>query len=283
MAKLIITVVLLALVAGAVFYFGWIQIHLDENTYGVVFTKNSGWDDTVIVPGTFVWRWERLLPTNLKLHKYELRSVSTEVSLEGDLPSAAVYAAGIEPAPDFSFELTFELSFAVDPNALPRLASEFHILPDDLEDWYATVAGGMAERASTYLVDIADESDLPQRATALASFLENRLQDEVQTHFPDIRILRLLPTKIRMPDMSLYTLARAEFLATTTARHQADREAASVLAATKAKTDQWFDTLERYGNILERFPSLLDLFALEGDVIEKLLAEDTVSAVIGTN
>ena len=80
MRKFLVSLLLVVIAAGVAFYFGWIQLQLPADTYGVIFTKTNGFEQNVVKPGTFVWRWQRLLPTNLTLFTYQLKPQESEVA-----------------------------------------------------------------------------------------------------------------------------------------------------------------------------------------------------------
>src|SRR6056297_3206225 len=101
--KLVLFLILLILIGGAAFYFGWIQFQLDEHTYGVVFSKTSGYEEEVLRPGEFNWRWEALIPTNMTLHEIEVLPRSVDLEKSGSLPSGSIYAQAVEASTDFKY------------------------------------------------------------------------------------------------------------------------------------------------------------------------------------
>ena len=90
MKRFVILMVVLLLLGGVAFYFGWVQIHIPAGHYGVIFTRTNGWEDEPVVPGTFVWRWQRLVPTNFTLYLFDVESHRTEVRLDGKIGRAHV-------------------------------------------------------------------------------------------------------------------------------------------------------------------------------------------------
>jgi len=106
MRKLFVSLIILIIVGGVGFYFGWIQIQLPANTFGVIFTKTNGYEASVVRPGTFEWRWQRLLPTNLTLYTYTLAPQSTNVTVAGTLPGLSIVNSSREH-PLFPISLRF--------------------------------------------------------------------------------------------------------------------------------------------------------------------------------
>ena len=125
--RALISILLLLGAAGAIFVAGWIQILLPPATYGVLFSKTGGYDSRVMQPGVFVWRWERLIPSNVTLFLFEVQPHSIATPISGELPSAAAVAGmlpGAAGAADFRYQATVSVTFAVRPDALPVLVSD---------------------------------------------------------------------------------------------------------------------------------------------------------------
>ena len=60
MKRLLVALFVLVVIAAAVFFFGWVQFQIPPDAHGVIFTKTNGWEEEVVDPGTFVWRWQSL-------------------------------------------------------------------------------------------------------------------------------------------------------------------------------------------------------------------------------
>ncbi len=175
MKKLIIAIVTLIVLGGVAFYLGWIQFQLQENTYAVIFTKTGGWDTEVTEPGNFVWRWERLLPTNLSMHTFTLKPFTARVSSTGILPSAEVYAQSLDPSPDFSFSINLSVDFEIKPGSLPELVSESRLTADTFESWHAETAEVISAQAAAFVREQAARSDFASQLTAMGGPFANSL------------------------------------------------------------------------------------------------------------
>ena len=123
-------IILVLLVAA--FLAGWLQLALPADTFGVVYTRGRGFDPAVVKPGGFTWRWQRLLPKTLVLHRFTLAPRLAELPVSGILASGAVYAALVPEKPDFSYELHVTVRYRVRPEALPRLAEQDGLRPEGL-------------------------------------------------------------------------------------------------------------------------------------------------------
>lgn len=88
MKKALASLIILILFGGVVFYLGWVQFDVPIGNYGLMLSKTSGVYPELIQSGTFLWRWERLLPTNTQLRIFSLDPVSQTDTFNSSLPSA---------------------------------------------------------------------------------------------------------------------------------------------------------------------------------------------------
>lgn len=265
MRKLIISLVILLIAGGTAFYFGWVQLQVPANSYGVVFTKTGGWDTSVIRPGEFHWRWERLLPTNFTLHVFPSTPHETDVQSSGTLPSAEVYASYLEENPDFSYELEVSLAYRVRASELPRLAREADLQPAGLDEWYARHDRRIADRARGLAGELYTRAQTDSASPVQLDALEERLTDRLAEDFPDLEIISAVPTTISLPDFDLYEAARSLYFESLEARRTAIAEQAYEAEERRVTEETRLDTLRRYGEVLTEYPTLLDYFSLTAE------------------
>lgn len=263
MRKFVVGVILLLIVAGVVFYFGWIQFRIPEDRIAVIFTKTGGWDEQPVQPGEFHWRWENLLPTNLTVHLFSNQPHSAEVRAAGTLPSGDLYRRYLEGEVDFGYVVEFRLRFRVRPDALPALIARERLTPDQLEQWYADHADTMTRRGIE-LVDSFFAALQDDEAFSLARF-GRYLRTELEAEFPNLEILQLTPVQVRVPDLRLYAAARLVYLAVLDARSEATAAAAFDAAGEEVRRESRLALLRRYGEVLKEYPILLDYFSLAAD------------------
>ena len=249
MKAFLIILVILVVLAGTAFYFGWVQILLPPENYAVVFTKIGGYDDQVIRPGEFSWRWERLIPTNMTLYTFDLHPRTLEVSFEGSLPSGQLYSSILPENPDFSLSGNVTIQFGIVPESLPALVAEEKLLPEALDDFYEA----KAEQISNRLMDKLKSATLNQQ-----------MERELAREFPDLKILSLRTETVRVPDLELYELARRSYKELVEIRDRSREEAVARMAVEQVRAenarDQERETLEHlreYGKLLNEYPILL--------------------------
>ncbi|TVQ39240.1 MAG: hypothetical protein EA384_06990 [Spirochaetaceae bacterium] len=263
MRKLVISLILLIIVAGVVFYFGWIQFRIPEDRIAVVFTRTGGWDPEPLQAGEFHWRWENLLPTNLTLHLFSTEPFSATVRSAGTLPSADLYRRYLEGEVDFSYSVELSLRFRVRPDDLPSLVATERLTPDQLQEWYAEHADAMARRA----VEVIDDffAGLEQDQVFSIAAFGRSVKTSLEREFPRLEILHVMPKQVRVPDLRLYAAARSVYLDVLAARSEATAAAAFDAAGDEVRRESRVAVLRRYGEILKEFPVLLDYFELSAD------------------
>ncbi|MFO8064341.1 MAG: hypothetical protein ACQETQ_00390 [Spirochaetota bacterium] len=265
MRKFLISLVIVILAGGTAFYFGWVQLQLPPNTYGVVFTKTGGWDETVLEPGEFHWRWERLLPTNFTLHVFPATPHDSVVTSSGTLPSGDVYAEYLDQRPDFGYEIEVDLAFRVRKEDLPQLAAEEDLEPEGLEEWYERQDSRIRDASRSMVRELyADAHDQSEGSVQLES-LEDELIDRLSERFSSLQFLSAVPNAVKIPDLGLYETARSLYFETIEARREAIAESEFDAEEERISQASRLETLKQYGQVLSDFPVLLDYFSLSAE------------------
>jgi hypothetical protein len=251
--------IVLALIVAA-FLGGWLQLALPPDTFGVIYTRDRGFDPLVVRPDGFTWCWQRLLPKMLVLHRFILVPRLAELPISGRLASGEVYASLVPERPDFSYELHVSIRYRILPDALPRLAEKDGLRPEGLSDWYRTADANLVRQATETAL-ASEAADAP----GVAADLVARLPDRV----PDLDLLTMAPTVVRMPDRELYARLRSVYLSSLSAREPALVAAAGRLAVLEAearideqKHDRSIAVLDRYGRLLDEHPGLIQFLFL---------------------
>jgi hypothetical protein len=272
MKAFLIILVILVLLATAGFYFGWVQIHLPADHYAVAFTKTHGYDGTVIRPGEFSWRWQRLIPTNMTLHIFDLRPHTETVTFRGSLPSAALYSSILPENPDFSYTGDVQVTLSIAPESLPVLVSEDILRPDQLDDFYGAKIELLSDTVLESLQEI-DAEALDLRA------LTRRVGGELAAAVPELEISGLNVRVTNVPDRDLYELARSSYRDLVSTRDSARAEAVARLADEQVRAEnaraqerEDLEALREYGELLNEYPILLKAMA-----VQKLSGEQVIT------
>lgn len=135
--KNLICFIILLLFAGFVFLVGWTQIKVKPGYIGVVESKTGGIDKDIIIPGSFSWHKEFLIPTNARINTFENKPYNCTKTISGKRYGGS----------DYSF--TFQISLSYLPQLIVDLMKENKISSqEDLNEYLDGVAAYLAQRAS---------------------------------------------------------------------------------------------------------------------------------------
>jgi hypothetical protein len=240
-----------------------VQIRLPEHTYGVIFTKTTGYHQQVIKPGTFVWKWERLIPTNFTMHRFTIEPQTIEVSQQGTLPSGEVYAGALEENPDFSYRLEFTLSFELRPEQLPALVEEDALTPENLDQWYEGRSQAILSVISSFVSRRVEELDSVSPPQLQPSELEEMLLKELQEDFPMVEFSSITPRHLTLPDFKLYYTAREHYFDLLETRKTTERRTLERSRSWMVSEESKLEVLQKYGELFTEYPGLIRYLALK--------------------
>ncbi|MDR1317675.1 MAG: hypothetical protein LBK13_12460 [Spirochaetales bacterium] len=269
MKKFVVLCIILLAAGGTVFYFGWVQIGIPAGNTAVIFTKTRGWEEKPVSPGTFIWRWEKLIPGNFTLYLYPDKIYTAEIVCEGNLPSADVYNLFLDGRPDFRYELRLTLSYRVREDSFPVLAGEQNVLPEGLEEWLGSVRSGIGAKcaeAISALFEAAGEA--PVRPGAAEKQILDALAGALETAYPSLEVTGIMPARISLPDTALYVKGRELYLEQVNGKKEAIRQSASQMMTHIQQEDERMESLRKYGELLTRYPILMDFLKIEKDLAE---------------
>jgi len=264
MKKFLFFLLLLILIGGTGFFFGWTHLTVPAGSYGVMRSKTHGLDSRIIRDGEFRWIWYKLIPKNVKISVYTLGQVKRSFKNSGNLNSGQTYAALAGVQADFSWEISGELSFSLKPEILPELTARENISDDTgLRRAEEALAGRMETFALQRIKSYTDGDDEEKMKTINLTGSLPELNSEIQAAFPEIENLTCTINVVRYPDYILYqsvkTLYR-EYIARQKAVLSSD-----IANDAGKRTDMniRMDELAKYGELLVKYPILLKYLAIE--------------------
>jgi hypothetical protein len=264
MKKFFITILILIIAGGVVFYFGWIQIQIPSEGYAVFFSKTQGYDEEVIRPGEFVWRWQRLIPTNVTLHTFQPKIREHTVTVEGELPSGQLYAEYLQSAPDFSWEVKIFTRFTIRPDALPALVRDEHITPDGLDTLYDSVYEKTESYVYPRVLNYFETAASSGTFSADFTRLEETLTSALAGSFPTIEFIDVHVSSTDLPDIDLYRMGKKNYQQTTELEQQTREEEMISAAAREAEKSSALSLVKEYGKVLSEYPILMEYLELKG-------------------
>ncbi len=279
--KYVIFFVFLILIAGGLFYAGWIQIHLDENTYAVAYTKSNGYLKDVYSPGNFSWSVYRLIPGNFKLIKFLLKPQIRKESMSGILPSGKVYGKFLPGQPDFDFKLIFSISFAIKPDKLPELVSAGSLTPQTLMQLYTQTADSLRVNIRNLFFQKVSESDTKGNNLFFTNSFSDSVKQMVKNKFSSFKLLNFSPIEITIPDLKLYKKARDTYFAFLDSRSSFEITDSQKTVETELRERSKMELLKRYGELLKQYPELVQLLVSDSKLRDEVLPRIDLS--IGKN
>jgi len=263
MKKFLITLFFLLIIGAAGFFFGWAQFSVPPGQYGVINSKTHGYDPQIVRSGEFRWIWYKLIPTNVHIAVFSLEQAKFPINLNSTLPSGNNYAgfAGITNA-DFVWDIRGEISFSIDPEMLASLVQHNNLDGQEALDEYMQKTAKEIEVMILKALSSANSND-ERLEKIMSGNPDVQLEQEINARFPEIRDFSLSIHSAKYPDFILYRQIRLlyeEFLAK-------QREYVSAAFGRRAEnhieTQLRFGELEQYGELLTKYPVLLEYLAMQ--------------------
>jgi hypothetical protein len=260
--KKVLTILILLGLASAVFFLGWAQFEVPPGSYGVIRSKTHGTDGSVLRPGEFRWVWYKLIPTNTAIQVYTLAEQGFPVEIKGKLPSGDVYSAMAGLRTDFSYEVKGSVSWSLRPEALPGLVERRNMVSQaDLDAYTQKLSPEIESRIRQNLWSYAENEEVLDRIRVSGSIPE--LQRELETAFPDTENLTITLEIITFPDFVLYKEVRGLYEDYVAGQRQSLNAGIDRAAAETVLAKRRFEELSLYGELLNKYPILLNYLALE--------------------
>ena len=246
--------------------FGWVQYSVPPGQFGVIISKTHGVDPLPVRSGEFRWIWYKLLPTNVRVVVFSLVNAKFPVNFSSMLPSGDTYAtfAGMADA-DFSWNLHGEIAFSINPDSLVSITQQQNLNSQEDLDNYLQI---IAKDIETLIL-----RELSSSGTATASlerimsgYTDQQLEQEIRKRFPEIMDFSFVISSALYPDFMLYGHLRQLY------EHFLDSQRDFIASSFGGRAQSHIETqirireLEQYGDLLTRFPVLLDYIQLENNI-----------------
>jgi hypothetical protein len=266
--RFFLNLLIIVITAGAVFWFGWVQFKIEENEVAVIYSKTGGYESEVLKSGEFAWRWEALLPTNLTLHTVKLENQKARISLQGKLPSGDQYAKIAGEGISFSWRLSADIDYRLNTEKVPEMIAS-GLLTTDPGAVYAEFESGV----KNHLLNLISEELSSGSGAAVKGrlpVLEDKIRSEAGTD-PRFTVAAVNITELEYPDPVLYDHARRLTAELMASRNEVITDVETRAIRRDDEQNDRLDLLRQYGEVLNEYPVLLELFALEGNPGRSLL------------
>jgi hypothetical protein len=258
MKKFFGTLLVLIILAAVGLFFGWAQLGVPPDSYGLIRSKTHGLDTHLVKPGEFRWIWYKLIPTNVTTTVFRLNPVTHAFSASNTLPSGGTYAAFAGIGGDFSWEIRAAFSFSLRPEALIPLVTADNIGTQEELDRHETAIAGQIETSILRRIDL------------LENLLQNgespELERAIQEQFPDIGHFSLTVQSARFPDFALYRQTKELYEQYNALQKEFLYDDLREKAKSRVESFRRFDELEQYGALLTKYPILLEYLMRENSL-----------------
>ena len=264
MKKFLFLILLLVIFGGAGFFFGWAQLNVPAGSYGVMRSKTHGVESNIIREGQFRWFWYKLIPTNVKISVFTLETVKYPFRSSGSLNSGQIYTALAGLNADFSWEISGDLSFSLKPEALPFLAVKENLLNNEsLRKFEEILAARIGNFVIQHLNGMANNDNGNNMESIALLGSSSELNNAILSAFPEIENLNCTLSMVRIPDYALYQSVKALYSEFISLQNSTLRTDTLIEAEKRINTRIRMDELSQYGEILTKYPILIQYLALE--------------------
>jgi hypothetical protein len=260
MKKFFVTLFILIILGGVVFYFGWAQLSVPVGSYGVVQSKTHGADSQLIRNGEFRWIWYKLIPANVVITVLSPQPVRRSFNISNSLPSGKSYAefAGINA--DFSWELKASYTYGLESGRISSIVLGNNIKNQEDLDMYTEDLNRKIEECILRHPAFTDSARLED---AVSGGLSASIEREVSLQFSQIRDFSIIINSSKFPDFALYRQARMLYEEYLGRQREYASEVFTRMAENLVNSRIQFEELERYGQLLEKYPILLEYLAMQ--------------------
>lgn len=262
--KILWNFIILLIFAIVVFFFGWIQFLVKPGTCAIMTSKTSGLYKEAIIPGKFLWRWERLLPTNVHLENFSLKSFTSNQIVQGFLPGGDIYANEFDKNLDFSYRFNMDINLNANPQIIYELYKSNKIQnDDDLQKFLEQNAKSLSFLIAEEILK-SNEND--------SFYVQNEILDETfinkilnKNNFDGIQINSVELKNSKIPDVKFYNKIK-NFYDTYLENIQSKIDKKAEEQAQKIlDEDRNLKRLEQFAELIKKYPELSDL-AKNGDL-----------------
>ncbi len=258
MKKLFIILSILIIISAVIFYFGWIQLKLEKDTYGVIFTKTGGYHEKVLVSGNFAWSAAALIPKNIEITVIPSTSRTIYLESETQLPSSLLYKNTLVGSADFSYKIHFYISYQLKSEKVVQLVRYNGLSEETLENWYNATEDKIKFITSREIQIFLNNLPVNQNTEIISVDNQEKIIKRVQTNFDNINLYDLDIVSLSVPDYDLYEESKKYYYNLTAVKNNSLQSEMLNTAKQRAENEVKLELLERYGYLLNEFPILIE-------------------------
>lgn len=260
--KFLFKLIILLILAAAVFFIGWVSFFVKSGTCSIMTSKTGGVLETPLEHGKFLWRAERLLPTNVNLMNFKLSDYHIKKTYSGSLPSANLYKIYINPNPDFSYDIQLTLNISVKPETFLKAVKENSVTNQEEFDSYLEQK---CQFAGQKVTDFLLKKSGGKIQLTLTEEDINSIFTQDDFFRKNVTIESIEITKCKIPDIEVYERAKESYKAYQAELDSQLKAKAQEQAGLLVEEDRTMSHLERFSELLKKYPELQE-FAKNNDI-----------------
>lgn len=200
---------ILSIIAGIVFFIGYVQFKVPLGKYGVLLSKSSGYYEKLISHDEFVWRWERLIPTNAALLIFDLSPITIEKDFGGMLENGERYAKVLANGAVFSWKASTKLKVKIRHNKLIETLKANNISTQEaLEAYIKEHIESLITNAIEKAVGFYQEHDGEYTMEGFKARVESYFQEKALP----LVTLEVVSLQFTSPDFRTYVVAKEAYI-----------------------------------------------------------------------
>lgn len=264
----IISALIIILFMGFVFYLGWEQLELEENTYGVVYTKISGWRDEVLDTKGFNWSPEKVIPTIYTVHKFKIEEHSFKSEHQGYLSSYKLYLPDDSIDPDnFKYNCSVIIDYKLKEDQLTKLVKSGLFTQATFDQWEKNNQLKMKELIESYLNSNIGKSD--------SNHISN-IEESLSEFFSYYSFKNII-INLSKPDTELYSTLKERYLSIL--KTKSDAEITYISKSLEQQNDEILklDLLKKYGEVFTQYPIMIEYIKVDNErLLDRAEMEDFI-------
>ncbi|MDR2481309.1 MAG: hypothetical protein LBD07_03330 [Spirochaetaceae bacterium] len=261
-------IIFLFLIAGAVVFFaGWTQLAVPAGSFGVLRSKTHGLNTHILHGGNFNWIWYRLIPGNTSITSFTLTPCRFRIEIKGSLPQAETLTA-LTGLKDFLWKISCDMSFLIMPEALPGIVDKNDISDQtQLNAYLLTLTEDIKayanQRVSYYFSNVTSTNIEENFSQISKNGALNSISSDIKEAFPVIQEMECRFVIKETPDFEEWKTAKSLYTAYLNRQHSLLHDEIAETALRKINSELRFDELARYGELLTKYPILIQYLNLE--------------------
>lgn len=242
-----------------VFYLGWEQLELEENTYGLVFTKTSGWKEEVLDKGIFSWSLEKIIPTNYKIHKFTIKKELLNIATTSTLPSGKLYADFAQISDEnFIYSYTANTYIKFNKDYLISFANKGYFTEETFTQWKVDKIKTIKESLKSYINNKIILGELHTLNSEVLNYISGLFP---YFYFEDIII------NLNNIDIQLYSTVRNRYINYIETQKEAEKKYLKKSLEQQNLQKVKLDLLKMYGEVFTQYPIMIEYIKADKDML----------------